>query len=121
MNFVKVLIIDDNQETTYLLSKYLNSKGIENNVTNDPFEGLKRIKEENYDTVLLDISMPEFSGIDIIHTLEREKRLQDQKIIIFSAISFTNMEIHHLLQKDGVEVCMKKPVPLNKILTSITC
>jgi DNA-binding response OmpR family regulator len=118
---VKVLIIDDNQETTYLLSKYLNSKGIENIVTNDPIDGLKKIKEENYDTVLLDISMPEFSGIDIIHTLEREKRLQDQKIIIFSAISFTDMEIHHLLQKEGVQVCIKKPMNLNNLLTAITC
>jgi DNA-binding response OmpR family regulator len=118
---VKVLIIDDNQETTCLLSRYLNAKGIENNVVNDPIDGLKRIKEENYDTVLLDISMPEFSGIDIIHTLEREKRLQDQKIVIFSAISFTDMEIHHLLQKEGVEVCIKKPINLDQLLTSITC
>ena len=118
---MKVLIIDDNQETTCLLSRYLSAKGIENNVTNDPIDGLKRIKEENYDTVLLDISMPEFSGIDIIHTLEREKRLQNQKIVIFSAISFTDMEIHHLLKKEGVEFCIKKPIKLEQLLTSITC
>jgi DNA-binding response OmpR family regulator len=119
--FVKVLIIDDNQETTCLLSRYLTAKGIENTITNDPIDGLKRIKEENYDTVLLDISMPEFSGIGIIHTLEREKRLQDQKIVIFSAISFTDMEIHHLLKKEGVEMCIKKPIKLDHLLTSITC
>ena len=118
---MKVLIIDDNQETTCLLSRYLNAKGIENTITNDPIDGLQRIKEENYDTVLLDISMPEFSGIDIIHTLEREKRLQNQKIVIFSAISFTDMEIHHLLKKQGVEMCVKKPINLDHLLTSITC
>jgi DNA-binding response OmpR family regulator len=118
---MKVLIIDDNQEITHLISRYLNSKGIDNDVTNDPLDGLKRIKEENYDTVLLDISMPEFSGIDIIHTLEREKRLKDQKIIIFSAISFTDSEVYHLMKKEGVEVCIKKPIDLNKLLTSITC
>ncbi len=117
---MKVLIIDDNQKITCLLSRYLNSKGIDHNVTYDPIDGLKRIKEENYDTVLLDISMPEFSGINIIHTLERENRLKDQKIIIFSAISFTEREIHHLLQKKGVQVCVKKPIPLNKLLTSIS-
>ncbi len=117
---MKVLIIDDNQETTCLLSRYLNSKGIDNNVTNDPIDGLKRIKEENYDTVLLDISMPEFSGIDIIHTLERERKLKDQKIVIFSATAFTDSEIHHLLQKEGVQVCLKKPLQLNKLLTVIS-
>ncbi|HUT05791.1 MAG TPA: response regulator [Nitrosopumilaceae archaeon] len=118
---MKVLIVDDNQDITALLSRYLNSKGIDNDVTNDPRDGLKRIKEEHYDTVLLDISMPEFSGIDIIHTLEREKRLQDQKIVIFSAISFTDNEIHHLLNKEGVQVCIKKPIKLSKLLTTIAC
>ena len=118
---MKVLIIDDNQETTCLISKYLNAKGIDNTVTNDPIEGLKKIREGNYDKVLLDISMPEFSGIDIIHMLEREHRLQDQKIIIFSAISFTTSEIHHLLQKEGIQVCLKKPIKLNTLLTTVTC
>ena len=117
---MKVLIVDDNQDITDLLSRYLNSKGVETKVTNDPQEGLKKIKEENYDSVLLDISMPEFSGIDIIHTLEREKRLQDQKIVIVSAISFTDSEIHHLLQKEGVDLCLKKPIKLNNVLTAIS-
>lgn len=118
---MKVLIIDDNSETTTLLSRYLAAKGIENIATNDPIDGLRRIKEEKYDTILLDISMPYFSGIDIIHSLEREHILADQKIIIFSAVSFTDMEIHHLLQKEGVKTCMKKPVPLAQIVNSITC
>lgn len=118
---MKVLIIDDNPETTTLLSRYLTSKGFENIATNDPLDGLRRIKEKKYDTVLLDISMPDFSGIDIIHTLEREQILADQKIIIFSAVSFTDMEIHHLLQKEGVKMCMKKPVPLTQVVQSITC
>ncbi len=117
---MKVLIVDDNQDITDLLSRYLSSKGIETNVTNDPLDGLKKIKEENYDTVLLDISMPEFSGIDIIHTLEREKRLKDQKIVIFSATAFTEGEVHHLLKKEGVELCLKKPIKLNKVLTAIS-
>ena len=117
---MKVLIVDDNQDITDLLSRYLNSKGIENEVTNDPLDGLKKIKEESYDTVLLDISMPEFSGIDIIHTLEREKRLKDQKIVIFSATAFTESEVHHLLKKEGVQSCLKKPIKLNKVLTAIS-
>jgi len=104
-----------------LLSRYLTAKGMESIATNDPIDGLRRIKEEKYDSVLLDISMPDFSGIDIIHTLEREHMLANQKIIIFSAVSFTDMEIHRLLQKDGVKMCMKKPVPLAQIINSITC
>jgi DNA-binding response OmpR family regulator len=74
---MKVLIVDDNQDTTCMLSEFLKAKGLENIIANDPLAGLDLIKEENYDAILLDISMPEFSGIDIIDSLEREKILQD--------------------------------------------
>jgi CheY-like chemotaxis protein len=117
---MKILLVDDNQDITALLSKFLEVKGFENVVTNDPKEGLERIKEENYDVVLLDISMPELSGIDIIQTLEREKILKDQKIVIFSANAFTSSQISDLLKKDGIQSCLKKPIQLNEILTAIT-
>ena len=117
---MKVLIVDDNQDITGLLSKFLKAKGFENVVTNDPRDGLDRIKDGNYDVVLLDISMPEFSGIDIIKKLEKEKILKNQKIIIFSATAFTTTQINELLKKDGIQGCLKKPIQLNELLTAIT-
>ena len=117
---MSLLIVDDNQDITDLLSKFLTSKGFDNVVTNDPRDGLERIKEEKFDVVLLDISMPEFSGIDIIKKLEREKILKDQKILIFSAVAFTTKETNDLLKKDGIQGCLKKPIHLNELLTAIT-
>jgi len=117
---MSLLIVDDNQDITDLLSKFLTSKGFENVVTNDPREGLELITEQNYDAVLLDISMPKFSGIDIIETLERKKILKDQKIIIFSATDFTTREINDLLKKKGVKGCLKKPIHLYELLTAVT-
>ncbi len=117
---MQVLIVDDNRDITGLLSRFLKAKGIENVATNDPLDGLERIKEEKYDVILLDISMPEFSGIDIIHELETEKILKDQKIVIFSATAFTTHQIDSLLKKDGIHGCLKKPIQLNELLTAIT-
>jgi DNA-binding response OmpR family regulator len=117
---MKILIVDDNEDITGLLSKFLKSKGFENVVTNDPRVGLERITEDNYDVVLLDISMPEFSGIDIIKKLEKEKILKDQKIVIFSAVAFTTSQIDNLLKKEGIQSCLKKPIQLNELLTAIT-
>ena len=117
---MKILIVDDNQDITGLLSRFLKAKGFENVVTNNPLDGLERIKEEDYDVILLDISMPEFSGIDIIETLEREKILKNQKIVIFSATAFTTSQIDELLKKEGVKCCLKKPIQLNELLTAIT-
>lgn len=116
---MKVLIVDDNQDITGLLSRFLKAKGYENVVTNDPKEGLDQIKEKKYDVVLLDMAMPDFSGIDIIQTLEREQILKDQKIIIFSATALTSNQIDDLLKKDGIQGCLKKPIQLSELLTAI--
>jgi DNA-binding response OmpR family regulator len=116
---MRVLIVDDNQDITGLLSKFLKAKGFDNVVTNDPRDGLERIKEEKYDVVLLDISMPEFSGIDIIQTLETEKILKDQNIIILSGDDFTTRQIEDLLKKDGIKNLLKKPTSLDDLFAEI--
>ena len=116
---MKVLLVDDNPDITDLLSKFLKAKGYENVVTNDPLDGLDRIKNEKYDVIFLDIHMPEFSGLDIIQALETEKILKDQKIIIFYAHNFTASEVKALLMKDGIKACLKKPIQLNELLTAI--
>ena len=116
---MKILLVDDNPEITDLLSKFLKTKGYENIVTNDPRDGLERIKNENYDVIFLDIHMPEFSGLDIIQALETENILKNQKIIIFSAHNFTTKEITDLLKKEGVKTCLKKPIQLTELLAAI--
>ena len=75
---MQVLIVDDNQDITDLLSKFLKAKGFDNVVANDPRNGLERIKEEKYDVVLLDIFMPGFSGIDIQRVHMFAKNLFDR-------------------------------------------
>ena len=116
---MKILLVDDNQDITTMLSEFLKEKGIDSEVTNDPRKGLERIKEEQYDDVLLDNHMPGFYGTDIIQTLENEKILKDQKIIILSGYDFSTSQINDLLKKDGIKDLLKKPTPLNDIFTAI--
>ncbi len=117
---MKILIIDDDQDITCLLSRYLTAKGFENVVTTDPMEGLRHIQQEQYDVILLDIAMPEFSGLDIIHALESENILKDQKIIIFSAYHISEPVVNELLEKEGVHSILRKPLKLDTILTAIS-
>jgi DNA-binding response OmpR family regulator len=117
---MKALIIDDNQDISELLSIYLKSKGYDTVVINDSKIALDHIKEENYDVTVLDISMPELSGIDIIRKLERKDILKDNKIVILSAVDFTPLQINNLLKKEGIHNCLKKPIQLKELLTAVT-
>lgn len=118
---MKVLVIDDNKETTTMLSKFFNAKGLNTVVTNDPMEGLKHIRKDEFDVILLDIMMPIISGIGIIELLASDDTLKDQNILIFSGASLPNVQVKNLLRKDGVNGFLKKPVDLDELLTAVTC
>lgn len=50
----------------------MNSSGHEFSYVNNRKEGLKLIQENSYDLVLLDLSMPEFTGLDVVDSLNND-------------------------------------------------
>jgi len=117
---MKILVIDDNNETTTMLFKFFNAKGFEIIVTNDPMEGLRYIQEEHYDAILLDINMPVISGIGIIELLASDEILKDQNIFIFSGAAMQNIQVKNLLRRNGVNGFLKNPIELDELLTAVT-
>jgi len=117
---VSKTIIDDNTDTTTMLSEFFNFEGFETVVISDPWEGLKRIQQEKFDVILLDIIMPELNGLQIIATLATDEILQDQNIFIYSANFGHDNQIKDLLRRDGINGCLKKPMDLNEMLKTIT-
>ena len=115
----RILIIDDNKDIAEMLSRYLNGKGFDCVVSNDGVNGLNLIKKEKFDTVLLDLAMPTFGGLDVIAALEKDHVLKDQRIIVFTASSASDEELDKLLEKDGVESYLRKPVKLSDIIRVI--
>jgi len=71
----------------------LNSSGHEFSYVNNGKKGLKLIQENSYDLVLLDLSMPEFTGLDVVDTLNNDGIINKQKIVLFTASSMTDSEI----------------------------
>ncbi|MEK0376879.1 MAG: response regulator, partial [Nitrosopumilus sp.] len=82
-------------------------------------DGMKLIEEQNFDAILLDLAMPEFSGLDVIESLKTNNKLKEQKIIIFTASSATNTEIDKLLKYDGVKICIRKPVDIKILINKV--
>lgn len=113
---MKVLVVDDNVDITGMFSKYLTLKGYECTVSNSGTNGLNLIKNQSFDYVILDMSMPDFGGIDVIESLEKEELLDDKKIIILTASSVSNEEVENLTKKKGIVTLLKKPVQLSELL-----
>lgn len=113
-----VLIIDDNQSISKLLSRFLNMKNIEHTISSNGQNGLSLIRQGKFDVILLDINMPDFSGYDVIDSLEKEGRLKDENIFLFTASNLEKLEEEKLLKR-GILGCAKKPIRVDELLKLI--
>lgn len=113
-----ILIIDDNQSITKLLSRFLNMTDVKHTIVNTGQNGLSLIKQGNFDVVLLDLNMPSFSGYDVIDSLEKEGKLKDENIFVFTATNIEKSEEENLLKR-GIMGCVKKPIRVSELLKLI--
>ncbi len=115
---MKILGIDDNEDLLSLCEIALSSEGHEYTAINTGRGGLQAIRDKKFDIVLLDLSMPDFSGVDVIDALVKEGIMKKQKVVIFTASSATEKEYGPLLEK-GAHSIIKKPVDVDELLETV--
>ena len=116
---MRILGIDDSFAVNELLDTVLNSSGHKFKYVDNGRDGLELIRTQQFDLVLLDLAMPEFSGVDVVQALRKEGLIDKQKIIIFTASFATEHEINDLI-KLGVHSCILKPVDIDVLLEKIS-
>jgi len=104
-----ILIVDDNESLGTMFSKMLELAGYQAIATNNSRNGLALIQREKFDAIILDLSMPELSGFDIIDALEKDNMMKDNKIVVLTATTITQEQIDRL-KKQGVKDVLKKPI-----------
>ena len=112
---MKICLIDDNLSISGMLSKMLRLEGHEVEAVTDGRSGLSALENNSYDVVLLDIAMPEFSGIDIIDALNKSGKIKEHNIAVITASIITEAEMNHL-RESGVQEILKKPVDKDTLI-----
>jgi twitching motility two-component system response regulator PilH len=83
----KVLVVDDDPDVRLFSVTVLEENGYTPLEAEDGESGLKMIKKEKPDLIILDILMPRQSGVRLYRELKTDKALKDMKIIILSGIA----------------------------------
>ena len=115
---MKILIVDDDVEITKAVRDVVKMAGHDFQSSNDPREGLKLIREQDQDMVILDLSMPEFSGIDIVKDLAKDGKIKEKKIVVMTASAVHEDELKNLVDL-GVHSVLRKPVDIDVMLDKI--
>ncbi len=95
-----ILLVEDDQFLIDIYTTKLNEAGFSAEVAVDGESGLRKLKEKNFDILLLEIVLPKIDGWELLQEIKKEKKLEHLKIIILS----------NLGQKEEVEKGLKMGV-----------
>ncbi|MCJ7625622.1 MAG: diguanylate cyclase, partial [Anaerolineaceae bacterium] len=89
----RVLIIDDSQTQAFYSSVHLQKIGISTEIINDPSKVLQVLTDFNPDLILLDIFMPECSGLEVANIIRQIKTFDSIPIVYLYAETDINIQL----------------------------
>ena len=111
----KVMIIDDEPANISVVKAYLAEEGFDNFITTtESRSALGMIHEKNPDIVLLDINMPEVSGLEILEELQRDDMLSLIPTVILTASTDSQTKLEAL--RFGAADFLAKPVDPSELI-----
>src|SRR4030042_4935159 len=82
----KILIVDDDPDLVEAVSTLLESKGYAVAAAYGGVEGLKKVRTENPDLIVLDVMMPDKDGYEVCKELKADKKYHAIPILLLTAV-----------------------------------
>ena len=121
----RVLVVDDAMDMRIYLKSLVQSLGLEPVAARDGTEALRKLREEPFHLVILDLMMPGEGGILMYRTLKETPCLKEVPVIIHSAISealfahYLHMEMGCGRKMEGPLAYLEKPVEPSRLKEAI--
>ena len=122
---MRILIIDDDVSAATTLKALLMSQdNFEIDVVYAGREGLnKMIANPPYDLLILDIMMPDFSGIEVCRAMNVNEKLKKIPVLLASALPITSKELGDLMEEfkalNVVKGTLEKPFVIENLIAEI--
>lgn len=113
-----VLVVGDQKAIADMYKVIIESIGHKCIVSYDAKDTLKKIKKNKFGLILLDISMPHTTGIDLIKKIKNEQKTSGAKIVFITA-RIPHKKIVNTLDKLGAKIVPIKPVKKKKMIEKI--
>nr|MDQ3046927.1 HAMP domain-containing protein [Bacteroidota bacterium] len=93
----ELLIVEDNESESSQLVKLLQEDNIEITIASTGKRAMELLSEKQYDTIILDYTLPDYTGIELINEIKaKDKKNTLVPIIIYSAKDFSKSELSTL-------------------------
>ena len=109
-----VLIVEDNELNMKLFNDLLTSNGYQTLKTPDGLEALDIARAERPDLIIMDIQLPEVSGLEVTKWLKDDPELAHIPVIAVTAFAMEGDE--ERIREGGCEGYMAKPIMVQEFL-----
>ena len=116
---MNVLGIDDNPDILQMLEMTVESLGHSFDSTTNGITGLEKIRSEKFDLAFLDLSMPDFTGLDVIDSLNDSDVSNNTNIVLFTASYLGASGLEKDSRKNVIHSILKKPADIDQIIDKI--
>jgi two-component system cell cycle response regulator DivK len=113
----KVLIVEDNELNMKLFHDLLEAHGIDTIETRDGRDVMSLAREHNPDLILMDIQLPEISGLELTKMLKSDENLKSIPIIAVTAFAMKGDE--QKIREGGCEDYISKPISVTGFMEVI--
>ena len=111
-----ILVVDDELEIREGLEALLTSEGFQVTLAETAAAGLQKLEERPYDLVLLDVSLPDHNGLDLL----REIKQRDPNLAIILITAFGSIDMARAAFKSGAQDYITKPWSNDELITQVS-
>jgi len=112
-----VLIVEDNELNMKLFHDLLEAQGYSTLQTKDGKEALQLAREHRPDLVLMDIQLPEVSGLEVTKWIKEDDELKSIPVIAIAA--FAMKENVEKIRQGVYEAYISKPISVTEFLETV--
>ena len=112
-----VLIVEDNELNMKLFNDLLDAHGYATLQTKDGMEALELARHHRPDLILMDIQLPEVSGLEVTKWLKEDDELA--KIPVIAVTAFAMKGDEEKIREGGCEAYISKPISVSSFLDTV--
>jgi two-component system, cell cycle response regulator DivK len=112
-----VLIVEDNELNMKLFNDLLEANGYATLKTSHGIEAMELARAHKPDLILMDIQLPEVSGLEVTRWLKADEELKSIPVIAITAFAMKGDE--ERIREGGCEAYMSKPISVAKFIATV--
>ena len=114
-----VMIVEDNELNMKLFHDLLDSHGYRTLQTRSGLDALQLARTHRPNLILMDIQLPEVSGLEVTKWLKDDEELRDIPVIAVTAFAMKGDE--ERIKQGGCEAYISKPISIGTFLETVRC